>query len=475
MRFSLVTLFLIAQTITASPFVVQLKESTTLSQFLEQDDLITTSSHIRPQVQQTIKIGDSFQAFVGDLNNDIIERLKKSPMVHDIMPNLQFTIFNHSIHVNQTRAVKETNVKAGKDSDDDEDDEDENQKGIKIQNNAPIHLARLSSREGLYEQKEPYSYIYDSTGKGVVAYVIDTGIDFEHPEFESRAVKGGNFVNETNGDKNGHGTHVAGIIGSKTYGVSKEVKLVEVKVLNKNGQGDLISILKGIEYAANDRKERNVKGVANMSLGSVYIGIMNDAVNAAFKSGLVVVSAAGNFNSHASLFSPSSAEHSITVGALDDKTDTIAVFSNYGSKVDVFASGVDVESLNIQDRKGSVAFSGTSMASPVVAGLAAGLLEKGVKPSEVPDKIVELSTEGIITKSKLSSWKYKTTPNRIAFNGVGENKAASNTTKKQYKESPYQQDHTLLRYVSDITTIEPKDQLSIDLVARSGRIHGVKF
>lgn len=474
MRFTILSLLLIAQTITASPFVVQLKESTTLSQFLDQDDLITTSSHVRPQVQQTIKIGDSFQAFVGDLNNDIIERLKKSPMVHDIMPNLQFTIFNNTIKLNQTKVAKLKKIKADGDSEDDDDDTDEMEDGFKIQKNAPRHLARLSSREGLYDQKEPFTYKYDFSGKDVVAYVIDTGIDFEHPEFQSRAFKGGNFVNETDGDKNGHGTHVAGIIGSKTYGVAKDVKLVEVKVLNKNGQGDLISILKGIEYAANDRKEKNVKGVANMSLGSVYIGIMNDAVNAAFKSGLVVVSAAGNFNSHASLFSPSSAEHSITVGALDDKTDTIAVFSNFGSKVNVFASGVEVESLNIHDRKGSVAYSGTSMASPVVAGLAAGFLEKGVSPSEIPDKIIQLSTEGIITKSKLSSWKYKTTPNRIAFNGVGEKEDISGV-KKQYKESPYEQDHALLRYVSDISSIEPKDKLSIDLIERSGQIHGVKF
>lgn len=473
MRFSSITLLYVAQTVIANSFVVQLKDSATVAQVLEQDDRLSIASHLRSQVYKTIKIGKTFEAFVGDFSNDAVERMKNNPLIHDILPNLQFSLFDPTTTTligNQTKEDKEPKTPEDKGQDEGEDDVTD---GLQIQKNAPRHLARLSSRKGLYELKTPFKYKYDTTGKDIVAYVIDTGIDIKHPEFEGRAIKGASFVNESDGDLNGHGTHVSGIIGSKTYGVAKDVELVEVKVINQQGSGDLTSILEGIQWAVNDRQKRKVKAVANMSLGAFFSGILNDAVNAAFETGLVIVSAAGNSNARASMFSPASAEHSLTVGALDDRTDTIAVFSNYGDRVHVFASGVEVESLDIKNYDKPVLMSGTSMASPVVAGLVATLLEKGIKPEQMTDKVISLSTEGIINMSKLSNWKYRNTPNRIAFNGAGEKDAF--LKKEPFAASPYDQDSGLLKYINDLSSIQPKDKVSIDLIERSTKIHGVKF
>lgn len=477
MRLSYITLLYVIQTVIANSFVVQLKDTNTLAQLLDQDDRVSASSHLRSQVHKTIKIGKNFEAFIGDFSNDAVERMKNNPLIHDILPNLQFSLSDPTTTTlvgNNTESSKAGEFQ-GKQGDQNEDDEEDSEvvEGVEIQENAPRHLARLSSRKGLYEKTTPYKYKYNTTGKGVVAYIIDTGIDLKHPELEGRATKGANFVNESEGDLNGHGTHVAGILGSKTYGVAKDVELVEVKVINQKGSGDLISILEGIQWATNDRQKRKVKAVANMSLGAFFSGILNDAVDAAFGTGLVIVSAAGNSNSRASMFSPASAEHSLTVGALDDRTDTIAAFSNYGDRVDIFASGVEVDSLDIKNYDKPVALSGTSMASPVIAGLVATLLEKGIKPEQMTDKVISLSTEGIINKSKLSNWKYRNTPNRIAFNGAGEKEAF--LKKEPFSESPYDQDNTLLKYVNDLSSTQPKDKVSIDLIERSSKIHGVKF
>lgn len=282
---------------------------------------------------------------------------------------------------------------------------------------APRHLARIS-RHSRMPLNESVNYYYDPKfkGHGVNAYIIDTGIFKEHPEFEGRAIFGADFTDEGPSDMNGHGTHVAGIIGSKTFGVAKDVTLVEVKALDKLGQGSLTTVISALEFAVNHRRENNVMGVANLSLGAIKNTILNQAIEAAVQSGLLVVAAAGNSNIDACLTSPASSSYAITVGAIDDRSDTIASFSNWGECVNIFASGVLVNSVNINDLDTPLSLSGTSMSSPSVTGLSSILLQLGIPVREIGNKLIELSSKGFINKRSLIYRPF--TPNRIANNGV---------------------------------------------------------
>jgi subtilisin family serine protease len=204
-----------------------------------------------------------------------------------------------------------------------------------------------------------HSYTYKHTGAGVDAYVIDTGIDTTLSQFGGRAdtVYG-------DADCNGHGTHVAGIIGSTSYGVAKKVKLHAVQVLGCDGSGDTSDVIAGIDWV---RKHHAARSVANISLGGPKSRALNDAVTALSRSGVFVAVAAGNDSANACGGSPASAA-SVEAAAASDSTDTRASFSDYGSCVDIYAPGVHIKSTY---PGGTAYLSGTSMASPFVAGVAA--------------------------------------------------------------------------------------------------------
>jgi subtilisin family serine protease len=204
-----------------------------------------------------------------------------------------------------------------------------------------------------------HSYTYKHTGSGVDAYVIDTGIETTLSQFGGRAdtVYGGE-------DCNGHGTHVAGIIGSKSYGVAKSVRLHAVQVLDCDGSGTTSDVIAGIDWV---RENHAAKSVANLSLGGSKSTALNTAVTALSKSGVFVAVAAGNDNADSCKDSPASAA-SVEAAAASSSNDTRASFSNYGKCVDIYAPGVNIKSTY----QGSTAYlSGTSMASPFVAGVAA--------------------------------------------------------------------------------------------------------
>ncbi|HSM06975.1 MAG TPA: S8 family peptidase, partial [Longimicrobiales bacterium] len=209
------------------------------------------------------------------------------------------------------------------------------------------------------------AYEYEGTGEGVTAYVVDTGIQINHPDFGGRARYG--YPDDAE-DCHGHGTHVAGTIGGTTYGVAKGVDLVAVKVLDCEGKGTWADVIAGLEWvAANGLRP----GVVNMSLGGDVSATLNEAVERLTGLGFTVAVAAGNSNRDACTSSPASAASAITVAATAT-SDLRAGFSNYGSCVDWFAPGVNIESAWLDGT--TRLLSGTSMASPHTAGVAALLL-----------------------------------------------------------------------------------------------------
>lgn len=265
--------------------------------------------------------------------------------------------------------------------------------GAIAQVNAPEGLNRLS-----HAQPNDNTYIFDaSAGEGITAYVVDTGIKVTHEQFEGRATFGGNFIDTIDDDENGHGTHVAGTIGGATFGVSKKVDLVAVKVLDASGGGSNSGVLRGMQFVIDDAKKKGITGkaVMNMSLGGDFSEAINRAIEALFNAGIVPVVAAGNENRDTRLTSPGSAPNAITVGAVDGRTDERASFSNFGTDVDIYAPGVQVLSAGIKSNSDTASLSGTSMASPHVAGLAAYLMSfQGVTdPSQVVQLIKSLAEQ----------------------------------------------------------------------------------
>ncbi|NBO98913.1 MAG: S8 family peptidase [Proteobacteria bacterium] len=236
----------------------------------------------------------------------------------------------------------------------------------------PWHLERITNAAPVYNNTV---YKYNTKGSchtgstQINTYVLDTGIDIWNPQFGGRAQFVANFADDKDLDCQGHGTHVAGLIGSHDYGVCVDARLFAVKVLDCNGSGSLSGVIRGIDYVArNARGKPNVKSIINMSLGGGYSRALNKAVDDAVKSScdLYIVAAAGNENMDACTGSPSSAEHAFTVMA-SDKGDNRAWFSNYGKCATVYSPGVDVLS-TIPGNKTAV-YSGTSMATPITVGI----------------------------------------------------------------------------------------------------------
>ena len=248
------------------------------------------------------------------------------------------------------------------------------------------------------------NYNYTETGNGVHAYIIDTGIRASHSDFGGRAVASYDALNDgQNGfDCNGHGTHVAGTIGSTTYGVAKNTILHGVRVMNCDGSGYLSNIVSGIDWVTANHISPSV---ANMSIGlSGTSGILDSAISNSIASGVTYVVAAGNSNLDACNFSPSRVAEAITVGAVNN-LDARASFSNYGACVDIFAPGQNITSLWNADDYSTVTISGTSMASPHVAGVAALYLEANpsASPQIVLNALKGAAESGIVTNAGVNS------------------------------------------------------------------------
>ena len=257
-------------------------------------------------------------------------------------------------------------------------------------------------------------YAYNNDGEGVNAYVIDTGILPTHWEFRGHASNIFDFERANNGvDCNGHGSHVAGTIGGRTFGVAKKVRLFGVRVLNCQGTGAWSDVIDGVNFVTWHRQQsaqQGIPAVANMSLGGANNRAADAAVRNSIRAGITYVVAAGNGNSDASLYSPACVSEAITVGATN-KYDSRAEFSNYGPTLDLFAPGVSITSAWVGNDLMIATASGTSMASPHVAGVVALYLEthRTASPATVRSALVGTSTGGVVKDPGQES------PNRLLF------------------------------------------------------------
>jgi cerevisin len=278
-----------------------------------------------------------------------------------------------------------------------------------IQYGAPWGLARVSHRNTLDStNKDQYVYNPDA-GLGTTVYVLDTGINTNHIEFGGRATWGANFIQGSSSvDDHGHGTHCAGTVGSNAYGVAKKAKLVAVKVLDSNGSGPWSSIIAGFNWVVQNAK--GTKNIISISIGGDKNASVDQALTDTYAAGIFVAVAAMNENRDACLVSPASAVNSFTVGATDIN-DQKASFSNWGTCVDILAPGVDVLSTGITSNTATKVMSGTSMATPHVAGLAATLLSQGVTFPNLRSTLQNLSTYQTINGFSAN------TPNLLANNG----------------------------------------------------------
>ncbi|HWL35213.1 MAG TPA: S8 family peptidase [Frankiaceae bacterium] len=247
------------------------------------------------------------------------------------------------------------------------------------------------------------TYTWASSGAGVRAYVIDTGIRYTHADFGGRAVHGTDVSATPNGgiDCHGHGTHVAGTIGGSTYGVAKGATLVGVRVLDCAGNAPVTNVIAAVDWVTADRLTTGAlsPAVANMSLGGGRFDALDLAVRGSILAGRISYAvAAGNEAQDACNVSPARTPEAMTVGATDS-SDRAAGFSNWGSCVDWYAPGVGVTSAGAGSNTGTATMNGTSMASPHVAGVAAQYLAAHplALPSEVEAAIRGALTQGVVT------------------------------------------------------------------------------
>ena len=289
-----------------------------------------------------------------------------------------------------------------------------------LEKNAPWGLARISHRDSLsFGNFNKYLYSADG-GEGVDVYVIDTGTNYKHVDFEGRASWGKTVPsNDEDADGNGHGTHCSGTVAGKKYGVAKKANIIAVKVLRSNGSGTMSDVVKGVEWAAiahgkkvealkKKKGKKDFKGsAANMSLGGGKSPTLDLAVNAAVDAGIHFAVAAGNDNADSCNYSPAAAEKAVTVGA-STLSDERAYFSNYGKCNDIFAPGLNIESTWIGSKYATNTISGTSMASPHIAGLLAYLLSlqpakdsafavADITPKKLKKSLLSIATPGALT------------------------------------------------------------------------------
>ncbi|KAL8381902.1 hypothetical protein RB595_005923 [Gaeumannomyces hyphopodioides] len=392
-------------------FIVLLKPDTSAA------DVAAHHAHVRRMVlarrdgsssggiDRVFHIGSDFSAYVGDFDNATAEEIARLPGVASVEQDAIIT-------------VEPTTPPAAVEA-----------RAVQTQSDAPWHLGDVSHRD-----RGAKDYVYDSAaGAGSHVYVLDTGIRGSHAEFGGRVRFGINGLTGSttapapeNGDRQGHGTHCASIAAGATYGVAKRVDVADVKVLGDDGAGTLSSVITGINWAVNDIVARKIQKKALLSLSLTSLATdsgptsIESAVIAAYNQGVTSICAAGNEDGPISNWSPGRIPQCITVGMTNTARSRAAPYprifgSNYGPEMDIFAPGDDVRAAGITSDTAVVTKSGTSMATPVVAGVVAYLrsVEGGLDtPEQVRARLIELSLKDVVGDVKGS-------PNRLLNNNSG--------------------------------------------------------
>jgi subtilisin family serine protease len=274
---------------------------------------------------------------------------------------------------------------------------------VTTQSGATWGLDRIDQRD----RRLNGTYIYNSSGAGVTAYILDTGIRFTHVDFGGRATSGFDAVDGGSADDcNGHGTHVSGTVGGATYGVAKEVSLVAVRVLDCGGSGSWSGVIAGMDWVTD---HHSGPSVANMSLGGGANASVDDALRGMIASGVATAVAAGNGNQggraqDACKYSPARVGEAMTIGATD-QSDSKTSWSNYGICVDWFAPGLNITSAWYTNNTATRTISGTSMATPHTTGVAALYLQNnpGASPATVSAALAEATTKHAVANSKTTN------------------------------------------------------------------------
>ncbi|KAM7222869.1 serine protease [Rhypophila decipiens] len=364
-------------------------------------------------LKHTYKIGQNFLGYAGHFDDDTIEQVRRHP-------DVEYIERDSIVH---TMRMEEEKI------------EEDAKCDSELEKSSPWGLARVSHRNALtFATFNKYLYAAEG-GEGVDAYIIDTGTNVDHVDFEGRAKWGKTIPQgDADVDGNGHGTHCSGTVAGKKYGVAKKANVYAVKVLRSNGSGTMSDVVAGVDWAAKshseqvkkakDGKRKGFKGsVANMSLGGGKTQILDDTVDAAVDAGIHFAVAAGNDNADACNYSPASAKKAVTVGA-SGIDDSRTYFSNYGKCTDIFAPGLNILSTWIGSKYATNTISGTSMASPHICGLLAYYLSlqpsedseysvAPISPEKLKANLISIATSGALTDIP------KDTPNLLAWNGGG--------------------------------------------------------
>lgn len=362
----------------------------------------------------------TFAGYAGYFHPLIVNGIKQSPWVdylvaddsvgltndNEITNNTSSDVNNNTdIPLNQIKPSNTTENATNEDDLSDKDTENDNNeeeapilaaaRGHTNQVNGTWNLSRIWRRRS----NGSVYYRYNSrAGTGVDIYIIDSGIYRDHNEFQGDRVSTGiTFTEDGSNDLNGHGSHVAGIAAGRWFGVAKKARLIPVKVLNASGRTTWSSIISAIQWVVNEVKRTGRRSVINMSISGGRNQAVNDAIAMAIRAGIHVVVAAGNKNADSCSFSPSSAPGVISVGSVN-VFDAKSTFSNIGKCVTIQAPGESIMSAGLSSESAVAVMSGTSMASPHVAGAVAVILsQKNFTPAQMQSYLLRKSTKNVVT------------------------------------------------------------------------------